>query len=116
MAEKMVAYCGLVCSDCGAYIATQTNDDEKRKEVAVTWTKKYNHPFKAEDINCVGCIVTDGRHVGHCGMCEIRKCGQEKGVINCAWCVDYSCDKTDEFFKMVPENKKRLDAIKQGMH
>ena len=24
--EKMIAYCGLVCTDCEAYIATQAND------------------------------------------------------------------------------------------
>lgn len=110
----MVAYCGLVCSNCGAYIATRKNDDKKRQEVVAEWTKKYNYPFKIEDINCVGCTVTEGKHVGHCGMCQIRKCGQEKGVINCAYCVDYSCAKTDEFLKMVPEAKKTLDAIKKG--
>ena len=24
--DKMIAYCGLVCTDCEAYIATQAND------------------------------------------------------------------------------------------
>jgi len=114
--EKMIAYCGLVCTDCGAYIATQKNDDKKRKAVAEEWTKKYNHPFKAEDINCVGCIPVSGKHVGHCYVCQIRKCGQEKGVTNCAWCVDYPCSTLGEFLKMVPANKKTLDAIRQEMN
>jgi hypothetical protein len=113
--EKMIAYCGLVCTDCGAYIATQKNNDNLRKQVAEKWTKEYNHPFKPEDINCDGCIPVAGPHVGHCGMCEIRKCGQEKGVLNCGWCNDYSCAKTDEFFKMVPDAKKTLDAVKQSI-
>ena len=113
--EKQIAYCGLVCTDCLAYIASQADDDKQRKEVAETWTKEYKIDFKPEDINCDGCTST-GKHVGNCGMCEIRKCGQEKGVINCAYCSDYSCDKTDEFFKMVPACKKTLDAIKQGVH
>ncbi len=111
--EKMIAYCGLVCTDCNAYIATQKNDDAMRKELAEKWTKEYNHPFKAEDINCVGCIPTDGAHIGHCFMCEIRKCGMAKGVKNCGWCADYSCGKTEEFFKMVPDCKKTLDAVKK---
>jgi hypothetical protein len=114
--EKQIAYCGLICTDCLAYIATQANDNKKRKAVAEEWTKKYKHDFKPEDINCVGCIVTDGKHVGHCGMCQIRKCGQEKGVINCAYCSDYICDELGKFFKMVPACKKTLDGIKQGMH
>jgi hypothetical protein len=115
MVKKMVAYCGLVCTDCGAYIATQQNDDKLRQKVADDWTKKYNHPFKAADINCVGCLPVTGKHVGHCGMCEIRKCGQEKDVVNCAWCAQYPCEKLSELFKMVPENKKRLDTIRQGI-
>jgi hypothetical protein len=110
--KKMIAYCGLVCTDCNAYKATQQNDDKLRREVAAEWTAKYNHPFKAEDINCVGCIPAAGIHVGHCAMCQIRLCGQEKGVKNCGWCSDYSCEKTEEFFKMVPGNKKILDAEK----
>jgi hypothetical protein len=112
--EKMIAYCGLVCTDCNAYIATQKNDDKMRAEVAADWTQKYNHNFKPEDINCDGCIPTAGAHIGHCFMCEIRKCGQAKGVKNCGWCADYSCGKTEEFFKMVPDCKKTLDAEKQS--
>jgi hypothetical protein len=111
---KMIAYCGLVCTNCDAFRATQQNDDNLRQQVAEKWTKEYNHPFKAADINCVGCIAAAGPHVGYCGMCEIRKCGQEKGVLNCGLCPDYSCTKTDAFFKMVPDAKKTLDAVKQS--
>jgi hypothetical protein len=111
--EKQIAYCGLICTDCGAYVATQENDNAKRQEIAAEWTQKYNYPFKVEDINCDGCTST-GKHIGHWNMCEIRKCGQEKGVINCGWCSDYPCDKTDEFFKMVPDCKKTLDAVKRA--
>jgi hypothetical protein len=114
--EKQIAYCGLICTACLAYIATQADDDKQRKEVAETWTKKYKHDFKPEDINCDGCTTVSVKTIGHLNICPIRKCGMAKGVINCAWCSDYTCDKLDEFFKMVPENKKRLDAIKQGMH
>ena len=114
--EKMIAYCGLVCTDCGAYIATLKNDSKMRKEIAEDWTKKYNHTFKVEDIDCDGCLMTTPKKIGHLNICTIRKCGQVKGVKNCAYCDDYSCNKTDEFLKFVPEAKKTLDAIKQGMH
>jgi hypothetical protein len=36
--KEMIAFCGLVCSDCPTYIATQTNDDEKRAKVARQWS------------------------------------------------------------------------------
>jgi hypothetical protein len=112
--EKMIAYCGLVCTDCGAYIAMQKNDDKMRQELAEKWTKEYNHPFKPEDINCVGCIPVEGVHVGHCAICQIRQCGQEMGVKNCGWCDSYSCDKTEDFFKMVPDCRKTLDAVRKS--
>jgi hypothetical protein len=29
--EKMIAYCGIACSECPAYVATQKNDDKLRE-------------------------------------------------------------------------------------
>ncbi len=34
----MIAYCGMDCSKCEGYLATQANSDAKRKEVAEKWT------------------------------------------------------------------------------
>ena len=110
----MLGYCGLVCTNCGAYIATQKDDNKMRKKIAAEWTAKYNHPFKPEDINCDGCLPSTVKTIGHLNVCAIRKCGQAKGVENCGLCSDYSCDKTDEFFRMVPDCKKTLDAVKQS--
>ena len=31
--DKMIAYCGIVCTECPAFEATQKNDDAKRKKV-----------------------------------------------------------------------------------
>ena len=113
--DKMIAYCGLVCNDCGAFIATQNDDDVKRKEIAALWTKEYKHDFKPEDINCEGCLSTGENVFIHCNHCEIRKCAQEKGVVNCAYCNDYGCKKLTEFFKMVPDCKAALDEIRKGL-
>lgn len=37
----MIAYCGMDCSKCEGYLATQENSDTKRKEVAEKWTIQY---------------------------------------------------------------------------
>jgi len=37
----MIAYCGMNCSKCDGYLATQADSDEKRKDVAEKWTAQY---------------------------------------------------------------------------
>ncbi|MGD9117316.1 MAG: DUF3795 domain-containing protein [Dehalococcoidia bacterium] len=113
--EKILAYCGIVCTDCEAFIATLNDDDAKRKEVAEEWTQKYSHNFKPEDINCEGCLTTAGKVFGYCNICEIRKCGRERKVINCAYCDDYACDKLVQFFNMAPMCQTTLDEIREGL-
>jgi hypothetical protein len=112
--EKIVAYCGLACSDCIAFIATHENDDAKRKEVSAIWTKEYGRVFKPEEINCDGC-VKDGKHFGYCNICEIRKCGTSKGVTNCAHCDSYGCEKIMRFFTVAPKAKETLEHIRQEL-
>jgi hypothetical protein len=46
--KKMVAFCGLICTDCKAFIATRENDNAKRKEVAEAWSKAFGREIKPE--------------------------------------------------------------------
>lgn len=39
--EKMIAFCGLTCTECPAFIATQKDDDKERKKVAKVWSKDF---------------------------------------------------------------------------
>ena len=110
--NQIIGYCGILCSKCPAYIAKQENNDELRKKTAEEWSKQFQHEFKPEDVNCDGCIATDGVHIGYCSMCEIRKCGQEKKVINCAYCDEYGCEKLEKFLSQVPDAKKKLEEIR----
>ena len=112
---QITGFCGLICSECGAFIATQNNDDEKRAEVARLWSQQYKVEMKPSDINCDGCISDSDIHIGHCGVCEIRKCGKPKGILNCAYCEDYPCEKLEDFFKLVPDAGKHLDGIRNGL-
>ncbi len=108
--NKIIAYCGLICNDCQAYIATKGNDDVERAKVAEIWSKEYNADIKTEDINCEGCL-SDGCVFNHCNVCEIRKCGIERGVINCAHCTDFPCEQLTNFFEMVPSAKTVLQKL-----
>ena len=114
--DEIIGYCGLLCSECGAFIATRNDDDEKRAEVAQMWSKQYNADIKPEDINCDGCTSNDdGRLFNHCKVCEIRKCGKEKNILNCAYCDEYACEKLEEYFQILPDAKQRLDQIRSGL-
>lgn len=46
--ERMVAFCGLVCTKCSAFIATQSNDEEALKQVAAQWSEEFNTTIAPE--------------------------------------------------------------------
>lgn len=111
--EDIVAYCGLLCHECGAFQATRDNDNEKRALVAQQWSKEYKVDLKPEDINCTGC-PSEGENVfNYCHVCEIRKCAKENDVLTCAHCYDYPCEKLDKFFQRALDCKTRLDKIRE---
>ena len=109
---KLYAFCGLDCSVCPAYVATQKDDLEAKIKLAEQWSKEYSSVIKPEEINCDGCAV-EGRHIGYCGMCEIRICGIKKSVENCAFCDEYKCEKLSKFHDMVPDACNNLEDIRK---
>ena len=111
--NQMIAYCGLVCTECPAYVATRADDRAALEQVAAKWREEFDAPeITADSVLCDGCLGTTGRKFGHCSDCEIRACAMEKTVANCAHCNDYACDKLNQFFGFVPEAQTRLDGIR----
>lgn len=110
--DKMVAYCGLVCSDCPAFIATQADDRAALERVAAQWREEFDAPnITVDSVICDGCL-DGGRKCSHCFECEVRACGLERGVLNCAHCDDYACEKLEGFFGFVPDARAILDGIR----
>lgn len=84
--NKMIAYCGLDCEKCDAYLATINDDQELRKKTAKLWAKLNNAPILPEYINCQGCRA-DGIKTVFCNsICGIRQCALKKGVDTCGDC------------------------------
>jgi hypothetical protein len=111
----MIAVCGLGCYECGAFLATKENDDQKRIEVAQEWSRLFKAEIKPEDINCEGCLSGGERIFSYCKVCEIRKCGKAKGLKTCGYCSEYPCSKLDFIFSNAPDVKKRLDEMNSSL-
>lgn len=110
-----ISYCGLNCLECGAYIATQNDDDEKRAEVADLWSQMFKVEIKPEAINCNGCHSTSGPIFGHCETCAVRLCGIKKEVENCAHCSDYGCEPLTGIHSVLSDAKKSLEKIRSTL-
>ncbi len=113
--EEIVAYCGLTCTECPAYLATQNDDDEERERVAKTWSEQYNSDIKPEHISCDGCLPGKARHFSHCSVCAIRACGVVMGVENCAHCDEYACEALESLLQAVPAARAELDKIRASL-
>ena len=110
---KTIAYCGLACDDCPAFIATQADDRAALEEVAAKWSEQFNAPeITADAIMCDNCLSSDGRLSGYCTTCQIRACAQRYNVLNCAYCSHYAdCAMLREFHAHAPAAKEKLEEI-----
>lgn len=84
----MIAYCGLDCEKCDAYLATVRDDQALREKTAELWARLNHAPILPEHINCQGCRADGAKTVFCENLCGIRRCALEKGVATCGDCPD----------------------------
>ena len=114
MSEKLMAYCGLVCTECPAYIAKRTGDGALRAETARRWSRA-DFSVSPEEVSCDGCPVSGSELFKYCAACEVRSCATPRGITTCAECPDYACDKLEKLFEMVgSEAHETLDALRSS--
>ena len=84
----MIAFCGLDCEKCDAYIATKNDDQALREKTAKLWGELNHVTILPEQINCEGCRC-DGIKTVFCeSLCPVRQCALKKGVTICSDCPD----------------------------
>ena len=107
--RNMIAYCGLDCEKCDAYLATINDDQMLREKTAKLWAKLNNAPILPEHINCEGCRV-DGIKTVYCNsLCGIRQCALKKGVATCGDCPDMEiCQTVGMIISNNPDALKNL--------
>ena len=108
----MIAYCGLDCNKCDAYIATKNNDQALREKTAELWSKLNNTPILPEQINCEGCRV-DGIKTVFCEkLCQIRQCAMKKGMGTCGDCSELG--KCQTVGVIIENNTDALNNLKNA--
>lgn len=113
MESKMIAYCGITCSSCDAFLATQGGDPAELERVAAAWRAQFDPGITATSIACNGCLVEAGPLCSFCAICLIRICATGRGVASCAYCGDYPCDKLAPHFERAPQMREVLDAMRR---
>ena len=115
MKKDMLAYCGLDCSKCGAYIAKQNDSYELRKRTADQWSSP-DYKVTPDEIFCDGCKTTEGTHFKHCANCAVRECANSRGVQTCAHCDDYGCEKIKRSLDILGEYaRSTLESIRESL-
>ena len=113
MDAKILAACGLVCSDCDAYQATQAGDAAAIARIAGEWSNQFGAGIPPEAVWCDGCMTGGEHSCGHVSECEIRACVVEHGIDNCAPCADFGCQKLEGFLAMAPGARETLAALRK---
>ena len=107
--NTMIAYCGLDCETCDAYLATLHDDQALREKTAKLWTELNQVQILPEQICCEGCRA-DGRKTVYCeSLCGIRRCALKKGVTTCGDCPEMeSCPTVGAVLRNNPEARRNL--------
>ena len=107
--KDMIAYCGLDCEKCDAYLATIHDDQALREKTAKLWSEWNHVTILPEHINCEGCRV-DGKKSVYCDkLCEIRQCALKKGVKTCGGCPEMeTCPTVAMILSNNPDARRNL--------
>jgi hypothetical protein len=114
--KELTAYCGNLCAECPAYIATQADDAQALADVAAQWREEYDSPeITVEAVVCDGCTVESERHCSWWHQCPVRACASERGVLTCAHCDEYVCEKLAPVIDMMPQQREVLETIRASL-
>ena len=109
--SDIIAFCGLNCSQCPSFLATQADDDAARARTSQWMAKTYDIHIPPDQINCDGCPEKEGRLLGYCAQCKVRDCALEKKMTTCADCPDQPCGELKTFHEFSPDAKAAFEKL-----
>ena len=114
MGRDIIGACGLLCSECEAFLATQANDGAEIEAIAAKWTAQYGVAIEPGSVWCDGCMTTGPHRCRHAADCEIRACVVQRDLQTCADCTHYTCDKLEAFLDRTAAygTRDRLEGLR----
>jgi len=110
--DKVISACGVICSDCAAYIA-DSKGAAYQKEAAEAWSRIYGFQVEPVKMSCGGCLSSDDKVFHTSIKCTARRCCLGKGFASCAECPEKSCEllkRAQSNWDTVPEIGAKLSA------
>ncbi|HUJ45478.1 MAG TPA: DUF3795 domain-containing protein [Opitutaceae bacterium] len=83
--------CGVICSECPAFLAGQAKDPAACERVAGAWHRLYGLDFGPDVLSCGGCLGSDEDLFFTSRKCAARRCCRSRGLASCAACADRPC-------------------------
>jgi hypothetical protein len=107
--RDMIAFCGLDCEVCDAYIAKKNDDQALREKTARLWSELNHATILPSQINCDGCRVEGVKTVFCATMCQIRRCAMRHRVSTCGDCAEMeNCPTVGALHANRPDARKNL--------
>ncbi|PIP13881.1 MAG: hypothetical protein COT45_01030 [bacterium (Candidatus Stahlbacteria) CG08_land_8_20_14_0_20_40_26] len=107
--NQMIAVCGLDCNGCD--ILQAPNNPEIAQQIVDWFKKERDTEVKIKDIRCSGCKGDRTKHWSP--DCWIFKCCVDKKRLEfCCECVDFPCEKFNEWAKGSKKYGEALNRLK----
>jgi hypothetical protein len=107
---RMMSACGVLCSDCPAYLGDVKGVAHQQATVAA-WKSIYGLNESVENIACGGCLGPDDQLFHTSRTCKARRCCRSKGFNTCAECPVEQCpdlERAQSLWDGVPDLAKTL--------
>ena len=92
---KMMSACGVMCSECPAYLAA-SKGLSFQQQVVEAWRRIYGLNETSANISCSGCLGPDGDLFHTSGRCKARLCCRSKLFNSCAECPKEGCEDLEK--------------------
>ena len=92
--KEILTRCGYRCDLCLAYRPNVESNPSQQQILSDGWFKYFGFHIPPEEIICDGCMEENPRLIDR--ECPVRPCVIERGLDNCAYCVDFGCEKLNQ--------------------